>query len=192
MTDPNQNGDGSTGDRLPPPAFPPSSRHRRVSPSGRLPVEAGPGETEGSVPDDAFISPDDADPPAQGGMEEALIPPDAPVVRDGHPEVPDDFEEVMTRIRPEELLTGDVIVTGIGDDPRLDLDPHIQRWGDPRLAQLIAAVTHLGTELEERGEAGLKTRPGMSRFEVTLRAYCVGYLTGLRDQPSETEAETIP
>lgn len=186
MNDNHGSGDGAETDRLPPPAFP-RGRGPRRSADREVDDPATPGpDTEGSVPADAFIRPDAARESPDRGMGDALISPDEPVVRQAAPSVPEDFEEVMTRIRPEDLRTGDVVVTGMGDDPHLNLDPHLERWGDAHLARLIAAVEHLGTELRERGEAGLRTGAGMSRFEVTLRAYCVGYLNGLRAHGAES------
>jgi hypothetical protein len=139
----------------------------------------------GSVPDDAFISPDDAF-PGQGELsEDAIISPDAPVVRTEAPTPPADFEEVMGREHGRALELGEIVVTGIGDDPHLNLYPFIQQWGDEDLAEVIAAVSYLARQLEERGEAGLRTAQGMSRFEATLRAYCVGYLGGLREKDSD-------
>ena len=135
----------------------------------------------GSVPDEAFISPDD-DLVVGGDLQDALVDPDAPVVREARPEVPDDFEEVMGRARTFAQEMGQA--TGMGDEIHLDLDPYIARWGDPHLARVAAAVSHLASAIEERGEAGLRTQPSMSRFEATLRAYCVGYLGGLRNADS--------
>jgi hypothetical protein len=40
-------------------------------------------------------------------------------------------------------------------------------------------VGKLAEALRRKGEAGLQTLPGMTSFEGTLRAYCVGYLRGL-------------
>lgn len=185
MNENHGSGDGPETDRLPPPAFPHGKGPRR-SPERELegPATAGP-DSDGAVPEDAFMRPGAESEPEEDGMQDALFSPDDPVVREGVPAVPEDFEEVMSRAQPDDLLTGDVLVTGMGVDPHLDLDPHLERWGDPHLAVLIAAVDHLGTEIRERGEAGLKIRPGMSRFEVTLRAYCVGYLNGLRAHGTE-------
>lgn len=167
------NGDGRGRDALPPPAFPPGQRRGPV-PTHR--PEGGEDDVEGSVPDDAFIRPDQDE-----ALDDAFIAPDAPVVRTGAPSVPEDFEEVMGRISAHGLSSGEIVVTGIGDDPHMNADPYMQRWGDPHLAQLMAAVTRLAQDLREEGEAGLQTEPGMSPFEATLRAYCVGYLGGLRD-----------
>ncbi len=137
-------------DRLPPPAFPPGSATRKA------PVSI---ERVSSL-DDAFISPD------------------APIVRDGAPRAPDDFERIMG--------TGDedeVQVTGIGDDTHLDVTggAGAPRPSDPWVAHLLEALEALTGSVRQKGEAGLRTSPSMSRFEATLRGYCVGYLAGLRE-----------
>ena len=91
----NQNhgrGDGGEAHRLPTPAFsrgeaPRRSGDRRVDD----PTAHGP-DSEGTVPADAFIHPDDEGDGDRGvagpGMEKALIPPDAPLVREEAPRVP--------------------------------------------------------------------------------------------------------
>jgi hypothetical protein len=56
----------------------------------------------------------------------------------------------------------------------------VERYGDPAVADLVRRVTALADSLREKGEAGLRSTPEMTRFETTLRAYCVGYLAGLR------------
>jgi len=57
--------------------------------------------------------------------------------------------------------------------------------------ELIGAVGRLAEALKRKGEAGLKAQPHMSRFEATLRAYCLGYLAGRRAEDSETIPEII-
>lgn len=118
---------------------------------------------------------------ASPGLDEAFISPDDPVVRSGAPQVPEDFEEVMSRVRPADLMEGEVRVTGMGDDPHLRPEAGQRNWSDPHLEQIADTVDRLAEELNTRGEAGLRVRDGMSRFEATLRAYCVGYLSALRD-----------
>jgi len=78
----------------------------------------------------------------------------------------------------------------------MDLDAHaspseVMTAGDPHVAELVDAIVRLGEALQRRGEAGLRTSPEMSRFDATLRAYCVGYLAGRRaeDPPSPIETE---
>jgi hypothetical protein len=78
----------------------------------------------------------------------------------------------------------DGTATGIGDDEHLSPE-ELAAWGDPHVAALTQAVAKLAEALRRRGEAGLHASPDMSRFEATLRAYCVGYLAGRR---AEVEA----
>jgi hypothetical protein len=130
--------------------------------------EPAPEAGEG-VPDDAFISPDD------------------PIVRSGSRIAPGAF------ISPDEPLPSrdqvdpdEVVVTGIGDDPHLSADDlAVARYTDPQVADLVQRVAQLADALKEKGEAGLRTTPEMSRFEATLRAYCVGYLAAQREPRSE-------
>lgn len=108
----------------------------------------------------AFISPDEPFPPRGGTLGAAFI------------------------ASPEELRArgGDVeegVVTGMGDDP------HLARKGlvsadDPHLLEVIGVVERLAEALKRKGRAGLKVPPRSSHFEATLRAYCLGYLTGRR------------
>jgi hypothetical protein len=76
------------------------------------------------------------------------------------------------------------IATGIGDDAHLDPSAWAAET-DPYLGDLTAAVSKLAEALKRRGEAGLHAAPSMSRFEATLRAYCVGYLAGRRAEDAE-------
>jgi len=173
--------EGGELDRLPPPAFPPGQRasHRR---SGRRASEGSdshrgvsignasrPQEArgEGGVPDDAFISPDE--PIVRGGSHiapGAFISPDEPLPARGL----------------AELRTDEVVVTGIGGDPHLSPEEVAgSRHDDPQVDDLVLRVGRLADALRDRGEAGLRTAPGMNRFEATLRAYCVGYLASQRD-----------
>jgi hypothetical protein len=167
---PNGAGPGPKGsDRLPPPAFPPGqrvqARPRRVE-AGRA---EGSGEEGEGVPDDAFISPDE------------------PIVRDGSRIAPGAF------ISPDEPLPrrdhvdpGEVLVTGIGDDPHLGRERvAVAQQSDPQVAALAQRIRKLADALADKGEAGLRTTPEMSRFEATLRAYCVGYLAAQRETKSE-------
>lgn len=183
---PSRDGDGRGHelDRLPPPAFPPGHRvlgrtnHRPAPPAPPSPTagsgeaasaEVGaPGADAGDVPADAFISPDE------------------PFVRAGSRFAPDAFispdEPLPARHRDEGVDPDDVVVTGIGDDPHLGKeDAGVSRPDDPALADLIARVGRLADALRDRGEAGLRTTPDMTRFEATLRAYCVGYLAARRE-----------
>jgi hypothetical protein len=160
-------------DRLPPPAFPPGARTlghrvRRSAEIRGLQPEPQPESGEG-VPDDAFISPDD------------------PIVRSGSRIAPGAFispdEPLPSR---DQLDPDEVVVTGIGDDPHLSpADLAVARYTDPHVADLVQRVGQLADALREKGEAGLRTTPEMSRFEATLRAYCVGYLAAQREPRSE-------
>jgi hypothetical protein len=48
----------------------------------------------------------------------------------------------------------------------------------------------LAESLNRKGEAGLRANLEMSRFEATLRSYCVGYLAGRRaEDPLPPEIE---
>lgn len=69
--------------------------------------------------------------------------------------------------------------TGIGDDPHL-APQELAAGGDPHVRELVVALSKLAEAVGQRGEAGLRVTPGMSRFESTLRGYCVGYLAGRR------------
>lgn len=102
--------------------------------------------------------------------DEAFIPPDAPIVRTSPPEPPKDFERVMTG-QP-----------GATPDAAGSATDHAgpKRFDDPAVADLVERVGTLADSLRQKGEAGLRATPEMSRFEATLRAYCVGYLAGLR------------
>jgi hypothetical protein len=48
--------------------------------------------------------------------------------------------------------------------------------------ELTRSIERLGDALRLRGEVGLRTTADMTRFEATLRAYCVGYLTRVREE----------
>ena len=167
---------GSRSDRLPPPAFPPGQRAARRNHrpeelrSSRAEDDAA---DEGGVPDEAFISPDE--PIVRSSLrvaEGAFISPDEPIPQRGGAK--------RRRSEPEG------VVTGIGDDPHLgEEDLVLVRHGDPAVAELARRVARLADALRDRGEAGLRTTPDMSRFEATLRAYCVGYLASQREGPSE-------
>ena len=83
---------------------------------------------------------------------------------------------------------------GEGEVVGMDLDAHTDPieiiWGgDPHVMELIEAVGKLAEGLKHRGEAGLKTKASMTRFEATLRAYCVGYLVGRRAEDPAAAAD---
>jgi hypothetical protein len=139
------------------------------------------------VADDAFISPDDPLPARADKLAAALIHPDDPMperradaVHDAliSPEEPLPRREPLgarrTMGKPEEG-----VVTGIGSDEHVD-PGELAAAGDPYVMDLIEAVSKLAQALRRKGEAGLRTTSEMSRFDATLRAYCVGYLAGRR------------
>ncbi len=150
--------------RLPPPAFPPGTRkhvHRNsTSPKKGAAADADP-----------FISPDEPIPPRSDAVAGAFISPDDPIparAQGGEPEA-------------------EGVVTGIGFDAHLDPE-ELVTGGDPYVLEVVDAVRKLADALKRKGEAGLRALPGMSRFEATLRSYCVGYLAGRR---AEDEAERL-
>lgn len=51
---------------------------------------------------------------------------------------------------------------------------------DPDLGHVTRLLAELVTDLQERGEAALDIGDGLPSFQVTLRAYCRGYLDGRR------------
>jgi hypothetical protein len=154
--------------RLPPPAFPPGQRrhiHRNSAPSGNH-VE----------PDDevGLISPDDPMPLRRDPIEQAFISPDDPIP-ERRIELTPEFAE-FARPTPAD---------GEGEVVSMDLDAHtdpidVVSSGDPHVMELVDAIAKLAEALKRKGEAGLRTKPHMTRFEHTLRAYCVGYLAGRR------------
>jgi len=99
-------------------------------------------------------------------LRDAFLSPEEPLQGVGHEDDDEDFD-------PD-----DVVVTGIGDDPHLD-PLELSPGGDPYIKELAEMVGKLAEALRRKGEAGLQTLPGMTSFEGTLRAYCVGYLRGL-------------
>ena len=144
--------------RLPPPAFPPPGGHSGGPARASAGGHGGAAASRGQV-DEAFYYPDE---PGEESAAFPLISPDDP-----SPEV--DFEEGT--------------VTGIGADTHVAPEGVGSR--DPHVAALTTAVETLAEGLRRRGEAGLHASPDMSRFEATLRAYCVGYLAGRRAESNE-------
>jgi hypothetical protein len=149
--------------RLPPPAFPPGSR--RLTTDGAGATEAARSGVDEASPsgrlEDAYLMPEEDGASDTSGF--GFISPDEPM--------PDRDVEQGT-------------ATGIGDDPYLDLDDLIG-GRDPHVRELVIAVSKLAEALRRRGEAGLHVSPDMSRFEGTLRSYCVGYLSGRRAETEE-------
>ena len=168
----NGTGPGRGPESLPPPAFPPGHHRIRVRPDSRVAADA---PLDDGVPEDAFISPDE--PMVREGTrmaEGAIIPPEESSLSGG--EFVDDAE-----------IDGDQgIVTGIGDNPRLDPEElALSQGADPTVADLAQRVRRLADALRDKGKAGLRATPEMSRFEVTLRAYCLGYLAAQEESRSE-------
>jgi hypothetical protein len=170
------------GRRLPPPAFPPGSRRH----APRAGAAAKTSASSGSV-DDAFISPDEPLPERIDPMGSAFISPDEPI--------PERKIELLEEFRGEgEVEPGEEgVVVG------MDLEAHLEATevasgGDPHVMELSEAIAKLAEALRTRGEAGLRVRPEMSRFEATLRAYCVGYLAGRRaeEPPAPIVEEPLP
>ena len=163
--------------RLPPPAFPPGVR-KHVHRSSR-----GTGAKRSESAADAFISPDDPMPQRGDPIGGAFISPDDPMPQRKLP-VLDGFSHLTPIDSDEE---GQVV--------GMDLSPHLEEaeavsGGDPHVLEVMDAVAKLTAALRRRGEAGLRSTPGMSRFEATLRAYCVGHLAGRRaEEPPPREVE---
>jgi hypothetical protein len=187
--------------RLPPPAFPPGSRKHVYTNSDHAP---GGATSEGDSSTEAFISPDDPIPARKDRVDEAVISPDDPIParKDRVDEAfisPDDpiparrpdavFDAFISPDDPlpprVELEPEEGIVTGMGDDPHLDPE-ELSSGGDPHVLEVSGAVERLAEALKRKGEAGLRATLAMSRFEATLRSYCVGYIAGRR---AEDEAE---
>jgi len=181
--------------RLPPPAFPPGSRrkpHRNSGPS----AEPGGPQQGGSA--EAYISPDDPIPARKDGLARAFISPDEPLPpRTGRPGGPQSIESAL--ISPDEPLPHrgshedeeeEGVVTGIGLDEHVD-PGELVTGGDPYVIEVADAIRKLAEAVTRRGEAGLKATPDMSRFESTLRGYCVGYLAGRRAEEEAERAEIV-
>lgn len=173
--------------RLPPPAFPPGSRKHFHTNSDRAP---SPTRSPEGVTDDAFISPDDPLPERKSGMGEGFISPDDPLPERRPDPVFDAFISPDDPMPSREALE-EGVVTSIGDDPHLDPE-ELASGGDPHVMEVTGAVERLAGALKQRGEAGLKATPQMSRFEATLRAYCVGYIAGRRAEDEADTAEYAP
>lgn len=173
--------ENSNGSRLPPPVFPPGSRWHAVRRSGT------PAARDEVAVGDAFVSPDDPLPARVDPMAGAFISPDEPI--------PERRIELAPQFRDEESIEpgeeGQVV--GMDLDSRLDHD-EIVSGGDPHVMEVMHAVTKLAEALNRRGERALRAAPKMSRFEATLRAYCVGYLAGRRAEelPPPMLQEPLP
>lgn len=136
---------------------------------------------------DPFIEPDAPLPSRPDPLGSALISPDDPI--------PERKIELAEAFRDEALIEADEQGEVVG----MDLDPHLERaeivsGGDPHVMEVIAAISKLAAGLKRRGEAGLRSTSEMSRFEATLRSYCVGYLAGRRaeEPPPPVVEEPLP
>jgi hypothetical protein len=142
---------------------------------------------EPGVEGNAYILPDDPLPPRNDKVSQAFISPDDPLPP-RNDRVTGAFispEDPLPRRRESTAADDEGVVTGMGFDAHLD-PAELVTGGDPHVIEVIDAVRKLADVLKRKGEAGLRAPPGMSRFEATLRAYCVGYLAGRR---AEDEAE---
>jgi len=95
------------------------------------------------------------------------------------------------REKMNEQVEEEGVVTGMGSDPHMD-PTELVTGGDPHVIELIGAVGRLAEALKRKGEAGLRTSPRMTRFEATLRSYCVGYLAGRRAEDELPIPNTEP
>lgn len=163
---PGPSSDGKGGRTLPPPAFPPGVRGVELRRTERADDDMAA----------AFILPDEPLPERGAGIPaDAFISPDVPI--------PHRAPRSVSMAR-EDLDPDDVVVTGIGDDAHLDPD-ELAMGFDPHVLEVVDKVAKLAEALKRRGEAGLRSTPEMSRFEATLRSYCVGYLAGRRAADEE-------
>lgn len=169
--------------RLPPPAFPPGSR-KYVHRNSNSPP---PPKASFESVDDALIAPDDPLPDHVDPFDDAFISPDDPL-----PERKIELAEAFLDAHAAASLEEGVVVG-------MDLDPHLRpsesvSGGDPHVVELMTAIAKLAESVRKHGEKGLRATPEMTRFEATLRAYCVGFLAGRRaDEPPEPDFdEALP
>lgn len=174
--------DKSDERRLPPPAFPPGSRKHRSRNSSGPPS----GTTTTERADDAFISPDEPLPERTDPFGKALISPDDPLP-ERRGEMSDAFEDAHA------AAVGEGEVVGMNMDAHRHPGEEVS-GGDPHVMELMDAVAKLAQGVRQKGEAGLRATPDMTRFESTLRAYCVGYLAGRRaeEPPTPDVEEALP
>ena len=173
--------ENSNDRRIPPPAFPPGMRRHAYRNSQGAHSDEAPTSSE------AYISPDDPLPPRADPIRSAFISPDDPF-----PERTLDLAEGAHALTPMESGEEGQVVG-------MDLSPHLDQVeaaprGDPHVTEVVEAVSKLAEALRRRGEPGLRSTPAMSRFEATLRAYCVGYIAGRRaEEPAAPEVdEALP
>lgn len=127
---------------------------------------------------DGLIAHDSPIPHRRDPIEQAFISPDEPIP-ERKIELAPEFADYATPSAED----------GEGEVVGMDLDAHLDpidamAAADPYVAELTGSIKRLAAALERRGEGGLRTAPGMSRFDATLRAYCVGYLAGRRAEES--------
>jgi hypothetical protein len=143
----------------------------------------------------AFISPDDPIPERAGNVpREAFISPDEPITRAAPPDpepVAVAGDEPTGPWHPgsapqedEDDEDDEGVVTGMGHDAHVSPEELLLGF-DPHVHEVVDQVVKLAEALKQKGEAGLRSTPDMSRFEATLRAYCVGYLAGRRAEDEE-------
>ena len=116
-------------------------------------------ETEDSVPQSAFYSPDDPIASPEGDIPpEALFSPDGPLRID----------------EPEEG-----VVTRLSGRPTRSMDkPRSLTWRVRLTADLLEALSR---DLKERGLEALKIHPKSERMDAVLRSFIAGYLVGQMD-----------
>lgn len=180
----------SNNDRLPPPAFPPGSRRHVHRNSVHPPERDGRPEGHDASSDDPFISPDEPLPQRRDAVQRAFISPDDPLPPRAPGGGPAGHGETLPFIRPDDPLPArgrapeeEGIATGMGESHLMP--DELAGARDPHVAEILAAVGKLVEAVRRKGEAGLRTTPGMTRFEATLRSYCVGYLAGRRAESEE-------
>jgi hypothetical protein len=178
--------DETKDNRLTPPAFPPGSRKQVHANSDSPPREPSSASESADV---NLISPDDPMPARRKAMGSGLISPDDPMPERPHDAVFDAF------ISPDDPMPFRVdwgeegVVTGMGSDPHMD-PAELVTGGDPHVIELMGIVGRLAEALKRQGEAGLRAAPHMTRFEATLRSYCVGYLAGRRAEDNVESGES--
>ena len=154
--------DAASAPALPPPAFPPGVR-RRTAPRAGASAAA---PTSDDALAGAMISPDEPIPTRDG---------DAGALRgagDGGVE--------GAASREQAVATG------------MDHDAHVSAPPPPRDTHVEALADRLGRlsrALARVGEGALRSGPDQDRFDVTLRAYCRGWLDGRRGAANAADDE---
>ncbi len=133
-------------------------------------------ERTGEVPESAFMSPDEPiQRVAARSDDDAFISPDEPIRRRA---------PLTGTVTEADMDLDEVVVTGIGDDAHMEAD-ELALGFDPHVVEVVDTVGKLAEALKRKGEAGLKATPDMTRLEITLRSYIVGYLAGRRAADEE-------